>query len=153
MRTKVLALCISCTILALVLQSMFFRYSASSIIYRQEQAASLKALAAMQDELYVWIKSYEDNLIKIYNQTDFTRDMGGSMRWSDLEASYKGIAYAMALADFNPSQSVNALYIYTADARLVSVYRSASTPRINYPQDIFQEPAATNAEIIERYLH
>ena len=152
MRTKVLALCISCTVLALVLQSVFFRYSASAIIYRQEQESSLKALTSMQDELYSWIKGYENNLIKIYNQTDFTRDLGGSMTRSELEAAYRGVAYGMALADFDPAQGVNALYIYTADDQLVSVYRSASTPRINYPADIFQDPSASNAQIVSRYV-
>ncbi|HTP58139.1 MAG TPA: HAMP domain-containing protein, partial [Spirochaetia bacterium] len=152
MRTKVLALCICCTVLALVLQSVFFRSSASSIIYRQEQESSQKALTAMQDELYAWIKSYENNLIKIYNQTDFTRDLGGRMTQAELEAGYRGVAYSMALADFDPSQGVNALYVYTADNRLVSAYRSASTPRINYPPDIFQDARATNADIVSRYV-
>ena len=152
MRTKVLALCISCTVLALVLQSVFFRSSASAIIYRQEQESILKALSAMQDELYTWIKGYENNLIKVYNQTDFMRDLGDRLPRADLEAAYRGTAYGMALADFDPSQGVNALYIYTADDQLISVYRSASTPRINYPPDIFQDPAATNAAVVARYV-
>ena len=47
-RTKILILCISCTLVALVLQTLFFQYSASSIIYRQEQEASQKSLEHMQ---------------------------------------------------------------------------------------------------------
>ena len=56
-RAKILILCISCTLAALVLQTLFFQYSASSIVYRQEQEASQKSLEHMQDELYTWIKS------------------------------------------------------------------------------------------------
>ena len=97
MRTKILALCLACTLLALLLQTLFFQYSASSIIYRQERDASRSSLQRMQDELYGWIKSYENNLIKIYNQTSFSRDLGALLAGNDPSARNSRAAYTMAL--------------------------------------------------------
>jgi sensor histidine kinase YesM len=152
MRTKILALCLACTLLALLLQTLFFQYSASSIIYRQERDASRSSLQRMQDELYGWIKSYENNLIKIYNQTSFSRDLGVLLAGSDPPSRNSRAAYTMALTAFDPSQGVSALYIYGMDNHLVSYYRSASTPRYKYPEDIYEDPAADNARIVSAYV-
>jgi sensor histidine kinase YesM len=152
MRTRILALCLSCTLLALFLQTLFFQHSASSIIYQQERDASRNSLQRMQDELYGWIKSYENNLIKIYNQTAFSRDLGSQLAGADLQARNNRTAYTMAITAFDPSQNVNALYIYTMDNRLVSYYRSASTPRNRYPEDIYEDPVANNAHVVSEYV-
>jgi len=152
MRTKILALCLACTLLALLLQTLFFQYSASSIIYQQERDASRNSLQRMQDELYGWIKSYENNLIKIYNQTSFSRDLAALLAGSDPSVRNSRAAYTMALTAFDPSQGVNALYIYGMDNHLVSYYRSASTPRYKYPEDIYEDPAADNARIVSAYV-
>jgi sensor histidine kinase YesM len=152
MRTKILLLCLACTLLALLLQTLFFRYSASRIIYQQERTASLSSLERMQDELYGWIKSYENNLIKIYNQNAFSRELGGLLAAADPPARNNRVAYAMALTAFDPSQGVNALYIYNMDHRLVSYYRSAFTPRFKYPEDIYEDPVANNARIVSDYV-
>jgi sensor histidine kinase YesM len=151
-RTKILVLCISCTLVALVLQTMFFQYSASAIVYRQEQEASQKSLENMQDELYTWIKSYENNLIKIYNQTELIRDLSVPLPLDELRRRYDRIAYDMALTVFDPAQNVNALYLYTMDNGLVSYYRSANTPRYNYPEDIYQDPAHDNTDVVTSYV-
>ena len=152
LRTKILILCISCTLAALVLQTLFFQYSASSIVYRQEQEASQKSLEHMQDELYTWIKSYENNLIKIYNQTELIRDLGAALPLDELHRRYDRTAYDMALAVFDPAQNVEALYVYTMERQLVSYYRSANTPRFNYPEDIYQDPAQDNADAVTSYV-
>jgi sensor histidine kinase YesM len=151
-RTKILILCISCTLVALVLQTLFFQYSASSIIYSQEQEASQKSLEHMQDELYTWIKSYENNLIKIYNQTELIRDLGAALPLEELHRRYDRIAYDLALTIFDPAQNVNALYVYTMKQGLVSYYRSANTPRFNYPEDIYQDPYQDNTDAVTAYV-
>jgi sensor histidine kinase YesM len=152
MRTKILMLCLGCTLLALFLQTLFFRYSASSIIYQQERSASRNSLERMQDELYGWIKSYENSLIKIYNQNAFSRDLGSLLSATDAPARNTRAAYTMALTAFDPSQGVNALYIYNMDDRLVSYYRSAFTPRFKYPEDIYEDPSGNNARVVSEYV-
>ncbi|MGA2639564.1 MAG: histidine kinase [Spirochaetia bacterium] len=153
MRTRILALCLSCTLLALFLQTLFFQYSASSIISQQERDASRSSLLRMQDELYGWIKSYENNLIKIYNQAAFSRELGSQLAGNDPPAGNSRAAYTMALTAFDPSQGVNALYIYGMDNRLLSYYRSASTPRYKYPEDIYADPVSSNARVVSEYAH
>lgn len=75
MRAKVLLLCLSCTLLALCAQALLFQSSAASILDSRERESSRRSLEGMQDELYMWIKSYESNLIRIYNRADFVRDL------------------------------------------------------------------------------
>jgi len=138
--------------MALILQTMFFQYSASAIVYHQEQEASQKSLEHMQDELYTWIKSYENNLIKIYNQTELIRDLGAALQLGELRRRYDRIAYDLAITVFDPAQNVNALYVYTMDQGLISYYRSANTPRYNYPEDIYQDPAQDNTAAVASYV-
>ena len=138
--------------MALILQTMFFQYSASAIVFRQEQEASQKFLEHMQDELYTWIKSYENNLIKIYNQTELIRDLSAALPLEELRRRYDRIAYDLALTVFDPAQNVNALYVYTMDRGLVSYYRSANTPRYNYPEDIYQDSAQDNTAAVTSYV-
>lgn len=152
MRTKVLLLCISCTLLALFLQTLFFQHSASAIIYYQGEVASQNSLVNMQDELYAQIKGFENNLIKIYNQTDFIDDLAKGSDGEKAAAGHSRVAYDMAMGDFDASQDVDAIYLYDMRNRLISFYRSASTPRYNYPSDIYSEPSATNAAAVSRYV-
>lgn len=152
MRAKILLLCVSCTLLALALQSLSFMRSASSIVYRQEREANLAALRSMQEELYQWIKSYENDLIKVYNRPDFVRELTQGGREGEVSARSKRVAYDMALTVFDPAQNVNALYIYDMDDRPISVYRSASTPRHNYPEDIHRSGKSGNREIVAAYV-
>jgi sensor histidine kinase YesM len=156
MRSKVLALCVSCTLLALGLQALFFQSSASSILYQREREAGRKSLESMQGELYMWIKSYENDLIKIYNKTDFIGDLsssgGAAGAMAVLRDRYRRIAYDLALTVFDASQQVSALYVYGADGELLSSYRSTSTPLSNYPEDIFSDRAAYNANAVSSYI-
>jgi sensor histidine kinase YesM len=156
MRTKVLLLCVSCTLLALSLQALFFQSSASSILYQRERESSRKSLEGMQDELYMWIKSYENDLIKIYNKSDFIRDLSAesvdSLSPDELRSRYRRESYDMAFTVFDAAQDVSAFYVYDAKDFLVSTYRSAATPRSNYPEDIYQDRNAFNAGAVSAYV-
>ena len=152
MRTKILVLCISCTVLALTLQTLFFQRSASAIVYEQERAASINSLQNLQNELYGQIKSYENSLIRIYAETNFLRDLSAEISIEDLVEKYGHLAYDMAVTVFDPSQNVGAVYIYDTNEHLISRHRSANTPRYNYPQDLFENPAMSNAAAIRRYI-
>jgi sensor histidine kinase YesM len=151
MRTKILALCVSCTLLALCLQALFFQSSAASMLYEREREASRRSLQSMQDELYMLIKSYESDLIKIYNRDEFLRDLAGALPREELRAKYRRLAYDLALSVFDAAQDVNAIYVYDASDALVSSYRSASTPRFNYPEDIYRDRRAYNADLVSAY--
>ncbi len=152
MRTKILALCLGCTLLALGLQTWFFQNSASSLIFRLEQDSARKSLGRMQDELYSWLKGYENALIKFYNQTDLMRDLAASPSQALLSGKNSRIAYTMMQSVFDPGQYVNALYLYTLDHRLVSYSRIASTPRYNYPEDIYADPVANRSNVVSAYV-
>jgi sensor histidine kinase YesM len=156
MRTKVLLLCVSSTLFALCLQALFFQSSASSLMYEQEREASQRSLQSMQSELYLWIKTYENDLIKIYNRNDLVRDLdaesAGTLPRDELRAKYRRVAYDMALSVFDSSQGVNAIYVYDLSDAPVSSYRSASTPLSNYPEDILQDRRAYNADIVSAYV-
>ena len=160
MRAKVLILCVSCTLGALCIQALFFQSSASAILYGQERESVLRSLTSMQSELYMWIKSYENDLIKVYNRSDFiadlsaARDAAGPAGAADavLRERYRRVAYDLALSVFDASQQVSALYVYGANGGLLSSYRSASTPRANYPEDIFSDSGAYNSPAVASYV-
>jgi sensor histidine kinase YesM len=152
MRTKILALCLGCTLLALGLQTLFFQNSASSLIFRLERESARKSLGRMQDELYTWIKSYENDLIKLYNQTDLMRDLAADPDRAAVMDKNSRIAYTMMQSVFDPNQYVTALYLYSMDHRLVSYSRIASTPRYNYPEDIYTDPTASRADVVSDYV-
>lgn len=152
MRTKILLLCLSCTLFALLVQTFFFQYSASAINSRQERESSRNSLESMRDEIYTWIRSYENVLIKIYNQKDFCRDLGGLATIVELQERNTRMANNFVMNIFDPSQNINALYIYDMEDRLVNNYRFASTPHNNYPEDIYSDPEANNARIVNEYV-
>ncbi len=152
MRSKMLALCLSCSLLALCAQAAFFQSTAASMLYERERESSRRLLQSMQDELYMWVKSYENDLIKVYNRADFIRDLAGGTPRQALRSKYRRIAYDLAFSVFDPAQEVNAVYIYDAGYDLVSSYRSASTPKFNYPEDIYEDRRAYNADIVSAYV-
>jgi hypothetical protein len=50
MRTKILLSCISCTLLALIVQTVLFQQSSSGIIFLQAQEISRNTLNNLQDD-------------------------------------------------------------------------------------------------------
>jgi hypothetical protein len=89
---------------------------ASSVLYDRKPEAGIKSFESMQGELYLWIKSYENDLIKIYNNTDFIDDLssvgGAAGAMADLHDRYGRIAYDLALTIFDASQQVSVSYVY-----------------------------------------
>lgn len=152
LRAKILILVLGCTLLALGLQTWFFQTSASSLIFQLEEEASRKSLGRMQDELYSWLKGYENNLISIYNQGELMRDLARSPATAALRGKNSRAAYTLMQSVFEPAQAVDALYLYTLDHRLVSYSRVASTPRYNFPEDIYRNPQESRADEVSRYV-
>ena len=152
LRTKILGLCLGCTLAALGLQTWFFSTSAASLLFRMEQEASQKALGRLQDELYQWIKGYENNLISVYNQADLMTFLAAGASDNEGRRRQSRVAYTLMQTVFSPTQYVSALYLYTLDHRLVSYSRIASTPRYNFPEDIFTDPRANRTEGVSSYV-
>jgi len=152
MRTKILLLCLGCTLLALGLQTWFFQTSASALIFRLEQAASQKSLGRMQDEVYSWVKGYENALITVYNQSDLMRDLAQSPRTAAQLGKNSQFAHQLMTGVFDPAQVVDAVYLYTMDHRLVSYARVASTPRYNFPEDLYHNPVESRAAEVSAYV-
>lgn len=73
MRTKILIVCICCTLIALVMQTFLFQKASARLISGQAKAESYHTLENMQNEIYTFIKNIESNMIEIYNDKDFLR--------------------------------------------------------------------------------
>lgn len=149
MRFKILLSCVGCMILALVFQTLLFQRSSSEIIYAQAYEISSSTLSNLRDDLYTFNKSIENNLIKVYNQSEFIRGLAYNQAAENPQ--YSQMAYDLAYNAFNPSQNITALYIYTPEHTLISSYRHAQTPKYNYPEDIFSDSMKINTEILEEY--
>jgi hypothetical protein len=152
MRTKILLSCISCTLLALVVQTTLFQQSSSRIILEQAQEISRSTLNNLQEDLYNFNKSIENSLIKIYNQNKFIRDLSLGNNREELKAVHSQIAYDLVHSAFSPSQNLTSLYVYTPAHELISVYHHAQTPIYSYPDDIFYGKVDYNSDIIRQYI-
>jgi sensor histidine kinase YesM len=151
LRNKILLLCLACTLLALGLQTALFLSSTSGLLFGMEKQASQKSLVRMQDELYGWVKGYENALISLYGQTDVLNDLS---QGSDGAKRLQGtrLAYTLMQTAFTPNQYVSALYLYSVDSQLISSARLASTPRYQFPEDIFEDAQANRTQPVLDYV-
>lgn len=152
MRTKILLSCISCTLLALVVQTALFQQSSSRIILDQAQEISRSTLNNLQEDLYDFNKAIENSLIKIYNQNKFIRDISLGNTYEELKAIHSQISYDLVHSAFSPAQNLTSLYVYTPAHELISVYHHAQTPIYSYPDDIFDGKHDYNSDIVRRYI-
>lgn len=113
---------------------------------------NLSTLRNLQDDLYYASKAIENNMIKIYNNEEFIRDLSERQPEEDLRKKYKQIAYEMSRSDFDISQNIVALYFYTINHQLISVYRHAQTPKYNYPEDLYDNHVDANQRMIKEYI-
>lgn len=144
MRTKILILCLSSTLIALILQTFFFQRASANLIYNQAKTESFGTLQNMQNEIYTFVKNIESNLIEIYNNKDFLQDLKNNaatdsdMTLGELQDDNYRLAYTLATDKFNTSDGVVALYIYNAKHQIVSTYRRAVTPKHHYQRAIMR---------------
>jgi len=99
----------------------------SGIITEQTAEITQNALGSMQEELYSIHKGIENSIVKIY---DDGSAMSALMQGDgeSLENARQS-AYDLAHTAFTPGQYLVALYVYTYQDGLVSVYRHAQTPK------------------------
>lgn len=152
MRMKILAVCICCTFVALVMQTFLFQKASVRLISEQARNESYHTLENMQNEIYTFIKNIESNMIEIYNNKDFLAALVCNEDIETLRADYYRLAYTIAAEDFETSDGLVALYLYTIHNEIISTYRRAVTPKHNYLKDIYEDIEQYNADRVTQYL-
>ena len=152
MRNKIFLAFIVCMVVALGFQTLLFYQSSSRVIYIQAREVVMNTLENIQEELYSFNRSIENSLIRIYNQSDFMRDLTGGVDANELALTHRQVAYDIAFDAFIPSQNMVALYIYSPDHELISYYLHAQTPVYSYPEDVFTRLSTYESERIINYV-
>lgn len=137
MRTKILIVCICCTLTGLVMQAFLFQKASARLISGQARNESYHTLENMQNEIYTFIKNIESSMIEIYNNRDFLDALRDSRDAADIRDRYYRLADTIASEQFQASDGVVALYLYNSGHEIISTYRRAETPKHNYPKDIY----------------
>lgn len=152
LREKILLVCLCSILAALGIQTFLYQRASAELIYTQAENESFHTLENMQNELYTFFKNIESGLIEIYNDKDFVQDLSDKESVQSLQEKYYRMAYTLATENFETSDGVVALYMYTVDHEIISTYRRAVTPKHNYPKDIYEDETAYNAERVKEYI-
>lgn len=153
MRTKILALCIMSTLLALLFLTALFQNSSSELLYQQTEETTLNDLQNMQDDIYNVANTIEMSLTEIYNEESLIGDLDGDMTLPQLKEKYYNVAYDIALNYFEPSDGVSALYLFDDNKRIISTYRRAVTPEYHFPVNPYEDSSLYNTDVIDGYLN
>lgn len=151
MRNKILLICILCTLVALVLQTMLLLNVSSNMVYEQARDMAYNSLDNMQNELGSYIDEIGNNMVNIYNDKTFLQALREYETVEDMRQDYYRYARDYAEQYFTASDGMMALYFYNSAHEVVSVYRKASTPKSKYASDIYQETELYNAERVRSY--
>ncbi len=152
LRLKILAMCLGCTLLALILQTLLFQKTSSEIIYNWSKDESVNSLENMQNEIYGFLKKMESNLIEVYNERELMEALKQEQSIASLRKEFYRKAYEIGAADFDTGDGVVALYLYTAEHEIISTYRRAMTPKHNYPADLYSRPVEYNAGRVREFV-
>ncbi len=152
LRSKILVMCLGSILFALILQTILFQETSSKLIYSQAKEESENSLQNMQNELYAFVKNIENNLIEIYTESSFIKELRQEKDIDILRAEFYRKAYDIAVSKFESADSVVSLYLYTTDHEIISTYRRAVTPRHNYQTDIYADKEQENAGTVMDYV-
>ncbi|MBE5914977.1 MAG: HAMP domain-containing protein [Pseudobutyrivibrio ruminis] len=152
LRTKILIMCLCCTYGALLVQTILFANASESLIYKQAEMESYNSLQNMQNELYTYFFGIESDIIDIYNDKEFLRDISQDKDINTLREVYYSRAKELVTSTSLLEKGTLALYLYTDDNETVSVYRKFSTPRHNYPKDIYVNEEQYNSAKVKEYV-
>lgn len=152
LRLKFLTMCLACTLIALILQTLSFQKTSSDIIYKWAKEGNGSSLQNMQNEIYSFLKNMESNLIEIYNEKDLIEAFKEKKPFNEIRKGFYHKAYEIGTTDFNTDDGVVALYLYTPVHEPVSTYRRAMTPKHNYPADLYDNEDYSNGNIIRKYI-
>ena len=151
MYVKILLLCTSSILAALLLLAALFAYSSADTVYEQSKQANVRLLQGLQDEIGAMVKHYEDVLISLYSQQQLIHDLTRPQDYDHMRDNYFREAYMLA-QEFNPEDGVVAIYLYDDFNRLYSSYRHAFTPAYSYPDDPLEDIAYSNGSVLRTYL-
>lgn len=152
LRTKILLMVLGCVLTALVLQTCLFQKRSSALIYDLAKGESEQSLQNMQNEIYGLIKNMENHLIEIYLDDELIESLQQREQIQELRAEFYRKAYDIAMNEFETSDGVVSLYLYTMDHQIISTYRRAVTPKHNYATDIYMDRENNNADIVREYV-
>lgn len=152
MRGKILMLCVGISLSALILQTVLYFRTSSTLIYKEAKEENLRLMENMQNEIESYAKSVESGLLRLYNQSEFISDLRKGISVDMLRKKWNRLAFNTASENFDTSLGVLALYLYTADNQIISTYRRAVTPKHTYPTDIYNGTQNTNAKIVKDYV-
>lgn len=152
LRLKILAMCLGCTLLALVLQTLLFQSTSSEMIYSWSKEENEHSLQNMQNEIYSFLKKMESNLIEVYNEQELIDALKEGQPIRSLRQDFYRKAYEIGTTDFDTADSVVSLYLYTPGHEIISTYRRAMTPKHNYPADLYEEEESINTGGIQSFV-
>lgn len=152
MRNKILLICILCTLVALILQTILLLNISSNMIYEQARDMAYHSLDNMRNELESYIKTIENNMVNIYNEEGFLKALREYETIEELRKDYYRYARDYAEEYFTANDGMMALYFYTATHETVSIYRKAATPKRNFAKDIYLDAEAYNADRVKEYV-
>ena len=150
MYVKVLLLCTSGILLAVLLMASLLSYSSAKIIYEQSKNTNIQLLERLQDEVSGQVKHMEDMLISVYNNESLLRDLTTHETYNVMLKNHFREAYLLA-QQFDVEDGVVAIYIYDDFNRLISSYCHASTPVYQYPENPFSG-AEDNSRVLRKFL-
>lgn len=149
--TKLLAMCLVCTLSALSFEAIFFLRTSSQILYDRVKDEIVNSLENMQNEVYLYLNNMENNLIDIYEKNALVNALNSGIDIDELRNQFLGVAVDLATSSFETNDKVVALYIYNADHEIISTYRRTVTPKHNYPVNIY-DSADFNGQIIRDFV-
>lgn len=153
LRLKILCMCLGCTLIALILQTILFQETSSGIIYDRAKAESANSLQNMQNEIYTFIKNVESNLIEVYSERELIEALKEQESIEKLRKGFYRKAYEIATTGFETGDSVVSMYLYTSKDEIISTYRRAMTPKHNYPADIYGDEDYCNAKAVKNFVN
>ncbi len=152
MRTKFLFFCLTCTLFGLVLESFLFQKVSSELIFEDATKESSVSLQFIQEDIDLYIEQMKGNLTGVYNERQLIQDLDSDKDYEKIRASSINYAHDITNTNFGPSDSVQALYVYDNEHRIISTYRHAIAAFFDYPVDIYDTTSENNAEDVRSYV-
>lgn len=150
---KILLSCLGIILCALFLQTLVFQYQCSKLIYKQTLEISENAMNNMKEEMTNTFDILQNLMMQIYDYREYLSEISKPYDYKKLRLKYLDLAHNFANDTFDTSYGLRTLFLYSADNRLISRYKHASSGRISYPIDIYKEDEENNVQAVKKYLN
>ena len=152
MRMKIMILCMVLALSAVLLQTLLYSSTSSNLIYQQAKEENQRILGNMLIAVEAYADTIESKMLIIYIEGAFMLDLRQNVSLETLQKKWYRLAYEVGTNNFNTSDGVVAFYLYTDNHEIISTYRRATTPKHNYPVDIYDGTQETNSETVKEYI-